>query len=241
MMKSPKLLADTASKLKEVEDLIPKVRVIPDKLKKKLLKNVAEARENLARLSKEVTVDNVELARFLLRISSKLKEATVNLKSEGVKEYVKEVDKVLRYSRAARYDFTNLALKVKSAYRAYIIGLIPYFILSGFFGLAFAITALILMFPVIISVRGMKRRSSMGLFLASVSIPIPLVLGALAINYGVHALQDPSEISSVAAQLNIPYAAAEGLVALTLVLGVIELISLSYAAVMFYLHRHAFL
>jgi len=115
-MKSPKLLADTASKLKEVEDLIPKVRVIPDKLKKKLLKNVAEARENFARLSKEVTVDNVELARFLLRISSKLKEATVNLKSEGVKEYVKEVDKVLRYSRAVRYDFTNLALKVKSAY-----------------------------------------------------------------------------------------------------------------------------
>ena len=81
----------------------------------------------------------------------------------------------------------------------------------------------------------------MGLLLATASIPIPLVLGALAINYGVHALQDPSEISSVAAQLHIPYVAAEGLVALTLVLGAVELISLSYAAVMLYLHRHAFL
>ncbi len=240
-MRSPKLLADAASKLKEVEDLIPKVGAIPDKLKERLLKSVAEARENFARLSNEVTVDNVELAKFLLRTASELKKATLDLKSEGVKEYVKEVNKVLRYSRAARYDFTNLALKVKSAYRAYIIGLIPYFILSGFFGLAFAITALVLMFPVIISIRGMKRRSSMGLLLASASIPIPLVLGALAINYGIHALQDPSEISSVAAQLHIPYAAAEGLVALTLVLGVIELISLSYAAIMFYKHRHAFL
>ena len=36
----------------------------------------------------------------------------VNLRGEGVREYVKNVDKVLKHSRVARYGFTNLSFKV---------------------------------------------------------------------------------------------------------------------------------
>lgn len=230
-----KLLMEAARTLQKVEECLS--NQVGDY---RLLRKVSEARENFKRLSSEATVNNERLAKFLL---GKTRELLKKCSSSEVdyKTLKDDIDALLRYSRAAFYDFTNKWEEIRRAYRAYIAGMIPYFIVSGFFGMAYAITALIIFFPAIFGITGVKRRSYLGLMLSLFAIPMPLVVGAIAIRYGIYVIEHPEEIAGVSNALGISLSAAKILVIILPVLGAIELVLLLIAFYYLYKNRHAFL
>jgi len=228
------LLIEAANVLKRVENCIG--GQIGDY---RLLNKILEAQKNFERLSKEATINNERLAKFLLgKARDLLKKCNSGADYKTLKE---DVDTILRYSRAAFYDFTNKWDEIRRAYRAYIAGMIPYFIISGFFGMAYAITALIIFFPAIFGITGIKRRSYMGFMLSLFAIPMPLVVGALAVRYGIYVIEHPEEIEGAAASLGVSLMTAKFLVTLLPVLGGVELVLLLVALYYLYKNRHAFL
>lgn len=242
-MKSIEILKEITKVLGEIEERIKGLSSLSPKKKEQALNKIRKARENFFNLIDEVVIDNEELASFFLKRAVRLKNSTNNKTIEklGEKEYMKEVDAILKYSRAAPYDFTNRMKYVNRAYKAYIYGLIPFFILGGLFGPQFAITSLILVIPILLSVLSLRKRGYTGLMLAFAVLPIPILMGAFAIRYALYALTTPGEIQQIVEQTGKSLATAQGLVILMLVLGIIDITLLTYAGYMFYKNRHAFL
>lgn len=241
-MKSPEILRQTAEVLGETQEKVNSLSSLPDKKKIRVINKLEEAKKNFLELSESVTIDNEELANFFykraVRLKNMTKEKTVG---EDIKAYLREVELMLRYSRSAPYDFTEKIMEVNRAYKAYLFGMVPFFILAGIFGPAYALTALILIVPVLLSMLSIRKRGSLGVMLAFAAIPVPLVMAGFSVRYGIYALTNQEEIARVAEALGKSLPFAQGVVALVLVLGLASLVLLSYAAYSLYKHRHAFL
>ncbi|HIP75216.1 MAG TPA: alpha-glucosidase [Thermococcus paralvinellae] len=242
-MKSPGILKETAEVLKQTKERVLKLKSLSEKNKQKVLRLLDEAARNFEELSGDVVIDNVELAEFFHRKAVELKNNTYDKKIErlGEKEYVRDAERINRYSKAAPYDFSGKIKELNKVYKAYLYGLVPFFIISGIFGPAYAITALILVIPALLSLFSMKKRGSLGLMLAYAVIPIPLVMGALTIRYSIWALMNQQEVQRVAEALGKGIGFAQATLVLLLALSVLELTLLGYAAYGLYKHRHAFL
>ena len=242
-MKSPGILKETAEVLKQTKERVLKLKSLSEKNKQKVLRLLDEAARNFEELSCDVVIDNVELAEFFHRKAVELKNNTYDKKIErlGEKEYVRDAERINRYSKAAPYDFSGKIKELNKVYKAYLYGLVPFFIISGIFGPAYAITALILVIPALLSLFSMKKRGSLGLMLAYAVIPIPLVMGALTIRYSIWALMNQQEVQRVAEALGKGIGFAQATLVLLLALSVLELTLLGYAAYGLYKHRHAFL
>jgi len=242
-VKSIELLDQIVQVLKETEKKVEDLSSLSSKNKEKVLKMIREAAENFSALKEEVVIDNEKLASFFLKRATKLKNATNNKTVErlGEKEYVKDVRAILRYSKAAPYDFAGYMKYVNRAYKAYLWGLISFFIISGLFPLGFKFTSLLLLIPVLLSLLSLKKRGYTGLMLAFAVTPIPIITGAYAINYGIHAVGNPEEINAVAQAFGTSPGVAQVIIFLFLLLGLIDVVFLGYATYMFYKHRSAFL
>jgi len=237
-LKSLEFLQECVKNIEAVSQALSKA---PEEIRGKTFGKVDEIRNNLNIIIKEITVDNEELAKFLNSRSEDLKRKVSSLRKDNFDDFLKELNEFLRFSRTAIYDFTGRLSSVRKAYRAYLYGMIDFFVLSGFFGPQFAITALILVIPVLLSVFNVRKRRALGLTFVYVTTPIPLVMGFIAVRYGFYALTTPEELVSVASILNITLELATLVVALILALGVAEVILITYAAVTFYKNRHAFI
>ncbi|AHF79443.1 hypothetical protein [Thermococcus paralvinellae] len=242
-MKSPGILKETAEVLRQTKERVLNLKALSEKNKQKVLRLLDEAARNFEELSSDVVIDNVELAEFFHRKAVELKNNTYDKRIErlGEKEYVRDVERINRYSKAAPYDFSGKIKELNKVYKAYLYGLVPFFIISGVFGPAYAITALILVIPALLSLFSMKKRGSLGLMLAYAVIPIPLIMGAMTIRYSIWALMNQQEVQKVAEALGKSIGFAQATLILLLVLSVLEFTLLSYAAYGLYKHRHAFL
>ena len=227
---------------------IPKVRrlnVLSERQKEKVIKELQEAMDNLNEVAENLKVENQKMAEFILKLAKDVKLGSEDRKIErsGVKEYLRMVQKLRKYARAAKYDFDpDLLKKVKRAYKEYLFGMVAFFILSGMFMVQFlAITALILAIPIILAMLSLQRRGSMGLLLAFTSIPIPAVEGAMVVTYSISALRNPAEIQKVASAMGKSYAFAHYYVLALLILGAIEFYLVMDSGIRLYQLRDAFL
>jgi len=242
-VKSSKILKETADVLKEVEERLKNVTALSPRKKQNALDKIREARENFLKLSEEVVVDNEELANFFLKRATRLKTSTSNkvIEKLGEKEYLKDVDAMLKYSRAAPYDFAGELKHLNKAHKAYVWGMVSYFAVTAFLPTAFKITSLVLVIPILFSLLSMKRRGYMGFMLAMSSIPIPMITGALATRIYLEVLLSPSGIQEAAEGLGVSTTTATIIAGVMLIFGVASVVLLGYAAYMLYKHRHAFL
>ncbi len=242
-MKSPDVLRDVVQTLEDTKKRIDSLKNLSDKNKKKALVLLEEAKTNFLKVAENVIEDNEELANFFLKRAVKLKNSTTDkfIEKAGEKEYMNLVSTMARYSKVAPYDFSGKVRELQKAYRAFLFGMIPYYIVSGFYGVAYALTALILVIPTLLAMLSLRKRGSMGLLLAFAVMPIPIVVSAFSIRYGIYAFTHPEEIQRIAEALGRSIAFAQGMVVLVALSGIASMSLLLYASYMLYKHRHAFL
>lgn len=242
-MKSPELLRETAKVLEETEEKIKGLTSLSPKRKQIALKKIREAKENFRKIADDVVIDNEELANFFLKRAVKLKNPTNNKSIErlGEKEYLKDVEAMFRYSKAAPYDFAGLMKYVNRAYKAYVWGMVSFFVVTAFLPVEFKITSLILLIPILLSLLSLRKRGYTGLMLAFAAIPIPLITGALAVRAYIDVFINPTALQEAAQGLGVSTTTAQIVAGVMVLFGIAELVLLSYAIYMFYKHRHAFL
>ncbi len=239
------ILLDAAETVGTTIPRVRKLNLLSERQKEKVISQLQEAMENLNRVAENLKVENMKMAEFILKLAKdvKLSSEDKKIEKEGVKEYMRKVQKLRKYSRAAKYDFDpDLLKKVKRAYKEYLFGMVSFFILSGLFMVQFlAMTALILAIPIILAMLSLQRRGSMGLLLAFTSIPIPAVEGAMSISYSISALRNPSEIQRVAGAMGKSYSFAHSYILILLIVGIIEFVLVLDSGIRLYQFRDAFL
>lgn len=242
-MKSSEILRDVAGTIDEIKKRLDSLRSLSDNNKKKALILLEETKKNFLYVADNVVYDNEDLANFFLKRAVKLKNSTTDkfIEKAGQKEYMNQIKTLNRYSKVAPYDFSGKVKDLQKAYRAFLFGMIPFYLISGIFGPVYAITALILVIPTLLSILSLRKRGSLGLMLAFSVMPIPMVMGAFSIRYSIYAFGNPDELARIAEAFHRGTLFAQGIVALIGILGAASLILLSYASYMLYKHRHAFL
>ncbi len=244
-MRSSGILLDTAEVLESTLERIDRLKTLSDREKEALKRKIAGAAENFRELSKRAVKDNEELAEFFFKKAKEFKAMSNDrgIEREGKKNYLRMAGRIYQYSLSAEYDFIPDKLKeLKKAYRKYIFGMTLFFVLSGLFLNQFiAITALILAIPIILSMLSLQRRGHLGLLLAYSALPIPLVVGFMAMTYSLRTLRDPAEIAKIAGHLGKSTAFAQGYLTVLLLISLVELYLLLDGTVGLYRHRHAFL
>lgn len=244
-MKSKNVLLETVDVLESILEKIDRLESLTEKEKIRVKKSLKESAENFRELVPKIEKDNGELAEFFLKKAKELKSTSTdrNIEKEGKKNYMKAVNKILLYSRSAKYDFIpGMLAELKRAYRKYIFGMTSFFVLTGvYLNQFFAITALILAIPIILSMLSLQRRGYTGLLLAYASAPIPIVVGFNAVVYSLRALRDPNQLSVIAGHLGKSLSFAQGYLLFILLLAAVEIYLLSVGLFELYKHRHAFL
>jgi len=242
-VKSPDLLKETAEILEEVEERIRNLTSLSPRKKQNALNKIREAKENFRNMAGEVVIDNDELASFFLKRATKLKNSTNDKTIEklGEKTYIKDVEAMYKYSKAAPYDFAGYMKYVNRAYKAYVWGMVSFFVVTAFLPLEFKITSLILLIPIILSLLSLRKRGYSGLMLAFAAIPIPLITGALALRAYMEVFITPNALQEAAQGLGVSTSTAQLIAGIMVLFGIAEIALLSYAIYMLYKHRHAFL
>ncbi|ASJ06636.1 alpha-glucosidase [Thermococcus pacificus] len=244
-MKSRDILLDTAEVLESTLGRIDRITLLTDKEKERVKAKISEASKNFKKLAEEVEKDNEELAEFFYKKAKEFKTMSTDkaIEREGKKNYLKLADRILLYSRSAEYDFVPEKMKeLKGVYRKYLFGMTAFFMLTGFYLNQFlAITALILAIPIVLSMLSLQRRGYLGLLLAYSAIPIPVIVGAMALSYGMRNLNDPAKIAEIAQHLSKSTTFAKGYLIVLVLLAAVELYLVLSSAVGLYKHRHAFL
>ena len=158
-MKSSDTLKDVAQIIDEIKRRIDGLTSLSDKNKKKALVLLDEAKRNFLRVAENVMYDNEELANFFLKRATRLKNSTNDKTIEkiGTKEYMSMVSQLNRYSKVAPYDFSGRVRELQKAYRAFLFGMIPFYLISGIFGPVYAITALILAIPTLLAILSLRE------------------------------------------------------------------------------------
>jgi len=192
--------------LKALEELDLKLKKFFPKLTPKyslkLSKYISHAMDYTRKSINELKVDDVNLANALL---VKARELTRNV-SKLVKNPPKLEEAVSRLSSAivaSYWDFTGKINIVRKAYRRYIISFVIALIIAPLFLRISVILVGFLIFPLFISIHAFKARRKLGAIIASVLIPFTMLVDAIALNYSVRALFNPTEIHEVAMELGI--------------------------------------
>jgi len=242
-MESEKILIEVANVIDDIKARVDNLKVLQDRDKRKVLVLLDEAKRNFLKVAENIVYDNEELANFFLKRATKLKNSTNDktIGRIGTKEYISMVSQLNRYSKVVPYDFSGKVKDLQKAYRAFLFGLIPFYIISGIFGPAYAITALILVIPTLLAIFGLRKRGSLGLLLAFAVMPIPIVMGAFSVRYMAYALTHQAEIQRIAETLGKSVLVAQLIVLIIGLLGLASVVLLSYASYMLYKHRYAFL
>ncbi len=244
-MRSRAILEDTAEVIETTVPRVQRMKTLTGRERERVIEKLEEASRNFRELAASVQNDNEELAEFFFKKAKELKNMSVDreIEREGKGKYLKLVDRILIYSRSARYDFQPEAMKeLKGVYRRYLFGMTLFFVLSGLYLNRFiAITALILAIPIILSMLALQRRGHLGLLLAYSAIPIPLITGAMAIQYSLAALRDPAKIQEIASAIHKSTTFVHGYLLVLAILGATEIYLLVSAMIGLYKHRHAFL
>lgn len=244
-MKSKEVLLETADVLESTLDRIDRLRVLSPKEKETVKRRIKNAALNFRKVAEEAEKENEELAEFFFKKAKEFKLSSTDKKIEemGKRKYIKLASRIELYSLSAEYDFKPEKLKeLKKEYRKYLFGMTSFFVLTGIYLNQFlAITALILAIPIILSMLSLQRRGYLGLLLAYSAIPIPVIVGAMALSYGMRTLNDPAGIAEIARHLGKSTAFAQGYLIVIVLLAAVELYLVLSSAVGLYKHRHAFL
>ena len=244
-MRSRDILLDTAEVLESTLGRIDRLTLLTEKERERVKGKIREASENFKKLAEEVEKDNEELAEFFYKKAKEFKLMSTDkaIEKEGKKKYIKLTDRILLYSRSAEYDFKPERMaELKKVYRKYLFGMTAFFVLTGFYLNQFlAITALILAIPIILSMLSLQRRGYLGLLLAYSAIPIPIIVGAMALRYGIENLMSPDKLSQIAKALGKSTTFVQGYMVFLILLAAVELYLILSAALGLYRHRHAFL
>ncbi|ADV64640.1 hypothetical protein [Desulfurococcus mucosus] len=197
-MESTILLNDAADALRR---MLASRRLSDPRLRRRL----EEALASLESAGREITVDNVELARLINKKARDLASRVLEASGEGLPgDLVKELDTLVKWCKMAPYDFTDRIRLVRKGYRYYLTGMILFFILAGTFAQAYAVSALMLALPALMAMSMMKKRRSTGLMLAYASMPLPLVIFTWILGYAVYAFTNPAEASVLAGEYGLP-------------------------------------
>ncbi|WP_461866548.1 alpha-glucosidase [Thermococcus sp.] len=242
-MKSTEIFKEIAKTLENVEERIERLKLLDPKDKEKAAKKIKEAKKNFLELSNESTAENEKLANFFLRRAILLKNSTTdkNIEKIGKKAYMQSVDEILKFSRVAKYEFTDRIKEVFKGYRIYALGMIFFFMLCGVLSPSFKMVAFFLLIPVLLSLWTLKKRRYLALMSAFILIPLPIITGILAIGNSIYTITNPVMLQEIAKSMAKSLTFVRALLILTIVLGALEVVSLSYAAYSLYKHRHAFL
>jgi len=244
-VKSKDILLDTAEVLESTLDRIDRLTVLTEKEKERVKAKIKEAAENFRRLAEEVKKDNEELAEFFYKKAKEFKLMSTDkaIEREGKKNYLRLADRILLYSRSAEYDFKPEKLaELKKVYRRYLFGMTAFFVLTGFYLNQFlAITALILAIPIILSMLSLQRRGYLGLLLAYSAIPIPIIVGVMALRSSIYNLITPEKITEIMAKTHWSASTVKAYLVFLMLLSAVELYLIGSAIVGLYKHRHAFL
>ncbi|BAA30479.1 247aa long hypothetical protein [Pyrococcus horikoshii OT3] len=245
LVKSPEILREVSENLKKASEKLEKVGVLEENKKRKAIKLLTEASQNFLKLSSEVEVDNVQMAEFFRKRSVEIKNNSTDRGIEriGEKEYMKSVEKMNLYSKAAFYDFKrSMLLELKKFYRLFIFGMALYFVLSGLSTRPeLAITALILAIPAILSMLSLQRRGYTGLMLAYAVSPIPIIQSAMLIRMFYSVVTNPEAIRKAAEALGKSQEFVVVYSYLVIILSLIDFGLLSYGLYGLAKHRYAFL
>ncbi|AFL66410.1 hypothetical protein [Desulfurococcus amylolyticus] len=232
-MESVKLLRDA---LNTLETLLSLKQLSDPRLKRK----IEEAIESLELTLREISVNNIELARF---ISDKTRETVskISVSKELTREIIEDLEKLVKWCKTIPYDFTDRIKYVRKGYRYYLYGMILFFVLAGTYTQIYAVSALLIALPSLMAVYFMRRRRSMGLMLAYASTPLPLVIFSWMIGYVARALLDLGEINYLAGVYGLPVETVYMILLLYLVGSLTGLLFLSIAVYILYKNRDAFI
>lgn len=225
--------------LNEARELLEKIeKAVKDE---RLSKELVKAENNLDYVIRNLKYDNVDLAKLIRdkanEVYSKLSSTRT---SDLPRDAIEELKRLIKWCGLAVYDFTERARDVKRAYRAFIWGMIIFFILGGSYAQPFAISALVLALPAIMAMSFLKRRRATGYILAITTVPLPLVIFVNIVFYTIYALSNPDELSSAASQFGLGTSEFAVLLALIMIGGIIGLALLSYAVATLYKTRDAY-
>ncbi len=242
-MKSTEIFKEIVETLEKVEGRIERLELLTPKDKEKAVRKIKEAKMNFLELSKESTVENEELADFFLKRAMILKTSTTdkNIEKIGKKSYMRSVDEILKFSRVAMYEFTDRIKEVLKGYRIYALGMMFFFMLCGVLPASFKVVTLFLLIPVLLSLWTLKKRRYLALMTVFILIPLPIIIGIMAIGNSVYTVTNPAILQEIAESMTKSLTFVKALFILTIVLGALEVALLSYATYMLYKHRHAFL
>ncbi len=239
------ILSDAVDTIRTSIPRVEGMRILSERQRERVIKQLQEAMDNLNEVIENLKIENRKMAEFILKLAKEVKLNSNDKKVEkmGVRMYLRSVQKLRKYSKAARYDFDpELLKKLKRVYKEYLFGMIAFFVLSGMFMVRFlAITALILAIPIILAMLSLQRRGSMGLLLAFTSIPIPAIEGAMVITYTISTLRNAREVQKVASIMGKSYSFAQYYLVALLILGFIEFYLVMDSGIRLYQHRDAFL
>lgn len=155
---------------------------------------------------------------------------------------IKDPEKVghyLRYCRAALYDMEGNIKPLNYIIRSYLISCIMFLILSPIY-LDYKV-ALLLLIPIYMGLKGMKKRSNIGFLYGMSAMPMALLTAVIALkseyfglkNFNVH-------ISQIAEQINKTPAFARNLVISAIVFSIIMLSSTVFTIIVGFKHRKMF-
>ena len=144
-----------------------------------------------------------------------------------------------RVAKAMKYRFTPLRSKLVLAYRLYLAGMITFFAIASFLGRPYLLPAILIIVPFLLALNYLRSLKSSGMLLAIASVPLPIVLGIITVNYCIHLLTH-SSVSDVASRLHVAPSLATALVIGSLVAGLITSICLPIATYLFIRFRYAF-
>jgi len=232
-LESVKLLRDA---LNTLETLLSLKQLSDPRLKRK----IEEAIESLELTLREISVNNIELARF---ISDKTRETVskISVSKELTREIIEDLEKLVKWCKTIPYDFTDRIKYVRKGYRYYLYGMMLFFVLAGTYTQIYAVSALLIALPSLMAMYFMRRRRSMGLMLAYASTPLPLAIFSWMIGYVARALLDPGEINYLAGVYGLPVETVYMILLLYLVGSLAGLLFLSIAIYILYKNRGAFI
>ncbi|MEM1705212.1 MAG: alpha-glucosidase [Thermosphaera sp.] len=233
-MDSKTLLQEILSNLKRIEDN-RKVKEL------KLSKDFDEAVKSIEYSMQRLVTDNVEFARSLKQKSSELILKIESIKEAAIpKSLSDELKLFLKYCKMSVYEFTDKIKDVRKAYRAYLWGMITFLVLGGTYRMEFAVSAIVLAFPIILAMGGLRRRRSMGLMLAYATIPLPLVIFVMILTYALYAVTRVEEVGFIASAYGVSLETAFLILTIVLIASASGLILLSYSLKKLVENRHAF-
>ncbi|ADG90691.1 hypothetical protein [Thermosphaera aggregans] len=232
---------DSTAYLREVMENLDRLRGNRKLSGLKLEKDIDQAKEAVEYSIRYMVRDNIEYAKSLREKSFEILSKVETLKQAPIpKALVDDLKLFLKYCKMSVYEFTDRIRDVRRAYRSYLWGMIIFLLLGGTYRIEFAVSAIVLAFPIILAMGGLRRRRETGLMLAYATMPLPMVIFVMMLTYAFYAFNNPEEISFIASAYGVSTEVAYLLVALVSLGSLVGLILLSYALKKLVENRYAF-